>query len=329
LSLRQVNADTIRKNPAYICININITMHLRLPKKSPLHPISAALRSMMNRQIPLRTAFGFSALVSFMFCAPAHAVTSSYFSIIGEETAATGVNTSGLVVMVNTDVISSRKDANLWNQSTQSMTSLGALGNDVRINGITPSADRAVGLYQPGDHFIAFLWTASDNRLIELNTDANTASEATAINANGDVIVGYFHDKQNQPTHQPFRWTASDGMQALPTFGAHHASAQAINAVGDVIVGYAENSNNNIAVRWTVQDNNMISLGTLGGLSSYATAINAIGDVIVGHADDINNNFRAFLWTASDNTMRDLGTLGGGNTSHATAVNAAGNVVVG
>jgi probable HAF family extracellular repeat protein len=143
---------------------------------------------------------------------------------------------------------------------------------------------------------------------------------AYGTSADGSVVVGMADGRA-------FRWTASDGMQDLGTFGGNRSEATGVSADGSVVVGWAyDASGRQRAFRWTAATG-MQDLGTLGGRSSAAWGVSADGSVVVGWANDASGRQRAFRWTAATG-MQDLGTLGG-RSSAAWGVSADGSVVVG
>jgi probable HAF family extracellular repeat protein len=162
-------------------------------------------------------------------------------------------------------------------------------------------------------------------------------SFASAVSADGKVVVGYGHDGSVNNQTRAFRWTeAGNVMVSLGTLNnGSYSYALSVSADGKVVVGYSADSsagNNARAYRWTESSSTMVSLGTLNnGLDSYAYDVRADGKVVVGYASDGNagNARRAFRWTESSNTMVSLGTLNGGTSSVAYGVNADGKVVVG
>jgi probable HAF family extracellular repeat protein len=158
-----------------------------------------------------------------------------------------------------------------------------------------------------------------------LSTHSN-ASEATAVSADGSVVVGRSFDASNRD--RSFRWTAQTGIQDLGTLGGSQSAAYDLSADGSVIVGWAHTTQNRVhAFRW--ENGVMQSLGTFSdGIRSAAYGVSADGSVVVGWARRSNNTRdRAFRWTASTGLV-DIGTLGG-QSAGADDVSADGSVVVG
>ncbi len=148
--------------------------------------------------------------------------------------------------------------------------------------------------------------------------------EATAMSADGEVIIGYYYLGGN--VRRAFRWTEATGMQDI-SMPWGETWATAISSDGSTIVGYGKNyAGLDRAFRWTESAGRQ-DLGTLGGSTANALAVSADGSVIVGYAANFDGQSRAFRWTAATG-MQDLGSLGGGR-SEATAVSADGTVVVG
>ena len=163
--------------------------------------------------------------------------------------------------------------------------------------------------------------------LFDLGTLGGTSSGATAVSADGKVVVG----QADTPigSYHATRWSGS-AIPDLGTLGGRNSSATAVSADGSVVVGNSDITSNaaSHAFRWT-QSVGMADLGTLGGGPSSANAVSADGSVVVGDADTtfFKGVYHAFRWTQTGG-MADLGTLGG-MYSYANAVSADGRVVVG
>jgi autotransporter-associated beta strand protein/probable HAF family extracellular repeat protein len=157
---------------------------------------------------------------------------------------------------------------------------------------------------------------------------APNAPQATAVTADGSVVVGYSKE-------EAFSWTQSGGMAGLgflnPESGFTSSYAEGVSGNGGVVVGYSlDSSGNSEAFNWT-QTGGLVGLGFLpGGVYSTAFAVNSDGSVIVGTSNTTANSSslgQAFRWTQND--MVGLGYLPGDNYSDAFAVSASGSVIVG
>ncbi len=130
----------------------------------------------------------------------------------------------------------------------------------------------------------AFRWTI-DEGMVDLGTLLNhQTSYASAVSADGNVIVGASDDGENE---EAFRWTNDLGMIGLGTLdGATDSRANALTTDGSVIVGQSGNE----AFYWS-QSNGLQSLASilegagldLGSWSlETASDISADGAIIVG-----------------------------------------------
>ncbi len=216
----------------------------------------------------------------------------------------------------------------------------------------------------------AYRWTVANGYQIlgDLNgsfgsSPSATGSAAYAASSDGSVVVGEAPAGSN--SFGAFRWTAAQGMVALPlpmifaygvsanggmvvggqyfwnngqegTFGAfpgqqNETTALGVSADGQIAVGAAINGSNGggptfNAFRWTLAG----GLQDIGvpGVNSDADGISDDGGVIVGEFQiQVNGPYHAFRWSASTG-MVDLGTLGGPG-SRALAANQDGSVIVG
>ena len=186
------------------------------------------------------------------------------------------------------------------------------------------------------------------------NSPSATGSAAFAASSDGSVVVG--ESPQGSNSFGGFRWTASTGMQPLPSPELNQAFG--VSADGSMIVGQFGWFNNTTgrqgffgssmppssealgvspdgtiavgadrqrAFRWTAATGEQFFLSVQG--PSDADAISGDGTVIVGEFQLPSGPYHAFRWTASTG-MVDLGTLGGPG-SRALAVNHDGSVIVG
>jgi probable HAF family extracellular repeat protein len=119
----------------------------------------------------------------------------------------------------------------------------------------------------------------SDFVPVDLGTLGGGASQATAVNARGQV-VGYSYLVGNLSAHA-FSWTAMDGMVDLGTLGGTFVTiATAVNDPGQV-VGFSFTAGDVFphAFSWTATGG-IVDLGTLGGSYSIAVAVNDRGQVV-------------------------------------------------
>jgi probable HAF family extracellular repeat protein len=159
-------------------------------------------------------------------------------------------------------------------------------------------------------------------------------SEATAVNGDGDVVVG----DGSEPGYDwgiALRWSSATGMTNFGTPEGWLSRGRGVSLDGAVIVGfsqyypYAGYPTSPHAFRWT-SGTGMVDLGVFAGGNdqSHATAVSGDGLVVVGYANTANGD-RAFTWTAAGG-MVSIGVLpAGGDYSYAYGVNADGSVVVG
>lgn len=171
----------------------------------------------------------------------------------------------------------------------------------------------------------------------------NNRSAATAVNADGSVVVGYSDSGSGE---EAFRWTNETGIYGLGSLGGipFLSTARAVSADGTIVFGDSippdsdPNSVPLIAFRWTMDgsgpDGEMVSLGDLPGGDPFAlgTGCSADGSVLVGHSSSTASgtlNADAYR-KVGENPMVSLGDLpGGGYFSVATACSADGSVVTG
>lgn len=137
--------------------------------------------------------------------------------------------------------------------------------------------------------------------IIESPDIGSTGTVATAISADGRVIVGHVTAKGSQ---QAFRWDLEEGFTMLGDFEGGDVKSAALNvsADGSVIVGFgtAQGSTGNQprAFRWSKSE----GLKDLGAPPRYqateAVAVSADGSVIAGHlGDEFEQRRQAFTWT--------------------------------
>ena len=255
--------------------------------------------------------------------------------------------------------------------AAQSMIDLGTLGSTYsRAFGVSSDGSVIVGQSNPiSDGYIGWVsdplggngnahaFALRGGRMVDLGTLGGTGSAATAVSANGQVIVGTSYLLGNSET-RGFTYIGTT-MTALPTLGGLINVANGVSSDGTVIVGVSSDIGGNChAVKYVnsvlfdlglgeataVSANgsviagnsgshaiiftglSMTDIGTLGGVFSQAWGLSADGSVIVGDSDTSGGDRHAFKYLGS--AMTDLGTLGGAY-SYARAVSANGSVIVG
>jgi probable HAF family extracellular repeat protein len=165
---------------------------------------------------------------------------------------------------------------NWWNTSGQAGIFGPFAGNQDQTSAFglsgTAQAPVAVGAAIKGSGgngatFHAFRWTPAGG-LQDLGLTTGSESFATAISANGLVVVGEARDASG--FWRAFRWTASTGMQDIGTLGGPESAAFAVNNDGSVIVGTSltsRSSGSNDAFVWTAKT----------GMQDLLTALQAVG----------------------------------------------------
>lgn len=142
----------------------------------------------------------------------------------------------------------------------------------------------------------------------DLGTIGGLSSNATGINDSG-IVVGTSVASGGEV--RAFRWTASGGMQSLPTLGGKNAYGLAINKFGD-LSGASSLTVQGMVVQhaflWT-RRTGMQDLGALNGTTMcYGSGINSQQEVVGYCLNDSKDGSAAFVWTQA-NGMQDLNTL--------------------
>ncbi|PYN72427.1 MAG: hypothetical protein DMD97_23290 [Candidatus Rokuibacteriota bacterium] len=131
--------------------------------------------------------------------------------------------------------------------------------------------------------------------MIDLGTLGGPHSEATAVNANGQIAGSSNVDDDQFKTHA-FSWTPAGGMIDLGVLGDTFDSSEAV-AVNDrgQVVGVSSRAGFWRAFSWTPAGR-MVELPALGGTgTTAAVAVNASGQV-VGSSFTTDGNLRPVLW---------------------------------
>ena len=185
---------------------------------------------------------------------------------------------------------------------------------------------------------------AAPNNITDLGTlrsDNSGSSSASAISADGSVVVGYLN-RESSTDARAIVWSGS-GWQTKTDLGTLKADnsgwarTSAVSNDGSVVVGAADNDNGQYnATVWSGSNwGTKTNLGTLRsdslGLSS-AEAVSRDGSVVAGYTYNISSENRAVVWSGSNWGIKtDLGTLKGDNSGQSAAygVSGDGSVVVG
>ena len=158
-------------------------------------------------------------------------------------------------------------------------------------------------------------------------------SRATAVSADGSVIVGYASGGVSG--QQLFRWTSTGGMQGVDNIV--NAQPTAVSGDGSVIVGQLQQADGLFyAFHWSVTSALEILPGlggTLGELRSIATDVSNDGSVIVGRAVSPEDN-EAVIWRKVNGswTVQTLEAAVGSTNSRlitAEGISADGRTIVG
>lgn len=154
-------------------------------------------------------------------------------------------------------------------------------------------------------------------------------SQATAVTADGSVVVGTSGTSGAGATREAFRWDASGGIRGLGQLlpGGALSEAHAVAGDASAIAGRSSGPLGVEAFRFAGEMN---GLGDLpgGSFSSWARAISADGTSAAGQGQGAAGA-EAFRWTAAAGLV-GLGDLPGGSTrSEAYGISGDGAVVVG
>jgi probable HAF family extracellular repeat protein len=184
----------------------------------------------------------------------------------------------------------------------------------------------------------AFRWTLPEGMtgLGSLPAAPYISSEATALNADGSLIVGWSATRRVEQGQQfslfeGFRWKNGhmQGLGDLPG-GDLNSTAYGVSADGITIVGQGEN---NVGFEPVVWKRNRVDRGLGyfpdGGTAGWAFAVSADGSNVVGWLIPSQPISEAFRWTEETGKV-PLGELPGGLfLSSALGIADDGGVIVG
>ncbi len=193
----------------------------------------------------------------------------------------------------------------------------GTIARDVSGDGSTVVGSR--------DTYRAFRWTATEGTVnlgFLPNPSNERYSDATAVSANGAVVVGV--GSNSSGASEAFRWTEAGGMQGLGFLGGNFSQATDVSADGSVVVGSTGAS----LFRWTAATG-MVDLGVPTSFYfGMEAGISADGSVVIGSRVDSEGHFEAFRWTEASGPI-GLGRPGGFSDTYPLDVSGDGSTVVG
>lgn len=214
----------------------------------------------------------------------------------------------------------------IWT-ATEGLRILNHNSNGYGAVGVSDDGNTIVG---SDNNYNSARWTATEGPIdIGSIPGYGFGGEATAVSADGSVIIGYEFWRSTDFTefrYKAYRWTEADGIQPFDQL-LNETSHQAhdISADGRFIVGTADNK----AYRWSEEDG-AIYLGNLPGgvIYSIAYGVSNDGKTAVGISIG-ENSYEAFRWTEAGG-MIGLGDFpGSARFSQASDVSGDGRIVVG
>jgi probable HAF family extracellular repeat protein len=151
-----------------------------------------------------------------------------------------------------------------------------------------------------GATYHAFRWTPAGG-LQDLGVGDGTQSYATAISADGQVVVGETLDAFG--LNRAFRWTASAGMQDMGTLGGPESAALGVSADGTVVVGTSltnSSTGSSVCFIWTAKTGmqNLLAVLQAAGVHTaddwvtlaVLDGVSADGTVMVGFGQSPRTN---------------------------------------
>ena len=202
--------------------------------------------------------------------------------------------------------------------------------------GLNSSGTAAVGLAWTCTAAEGFLWTAKRGNLSLGHPAGNHSSRASAISANGKVIVGFWEDPTGP--RRPVRWVG--GTHDLFLGNTPIGEATAVNSNGSQIVGQTPDGTGNSVAFLYSDAAGLLSLGTISHSPTDQSIANAISDngrVIGWSGDPFGKGIKAFIWTSSLG-LKDLATVlkrmganipAGTTLTTALSISADGSTMVG
>jgi probable HAF family extracellular repeat protein len=235
---------------------------------------------------------------------------------------AKGINTSGTIVGYVADRFFSNSRAFTWS-SAGGMKALPGLGGTGAIAFAINSSGIAVGEASTANGAIHAVKWSPTGVITDINPPGAGASEATAINDNGD-ITGWVFPQGGNGEHA-WLWRANGTQQDLGTLGGQRAFAYGINNA-QLVVGWSNQvpPKPDIAFRWT-PTTGMRPIGKFGG-GSQALGVSE-RNRIVGFQVVNAGVVGLTLFAGTKTVLPDLAPQKGFPFSGPTAVNTCGTIV--
>ncbi len=237
----------------------------------------------------------------------------------------------------------SGSSAFIWTQiDGLTVQSIFPVGNFTDGSPIAVSADNLVfagtGTSTSGSE--AFRWSTADG-IIGLGdlSGGIFSSQASAMSADGSVVVGKSIVGPFSTDTEAFIWTSSGGIIGLGDLpsGPFESEATGVSADGTIVVGNATivlpgditETPVGRAFRWT-QSGGMVDLGSPApGLTVTAAGVSSDGVVTVGHTWDGTGTADPFLWTESSGMILLPHPPQGIGETRPHAVSGNGSIIVG
>jgi probable HAF family extracellular repeat protein len=231
--------------------------------------------------------------------------------------------------------VQSNGDIYNWSPATGQAPLRLNVGTNGYVSAITDDGAVVAGFHRNAlNQTMAFRWTAATG-FTDLGDlpGGTTYSQAFAMSADGNVIVGSSGSAASGTRDEAFRWTPTTGIQPLGDLpgGNFTSTAHAISADGSVIVGYSNQTLGYEAFRYT-QTTRMVGLTDLPGgyFNSQAYGISSDGSVIAGYSSDSQNREQVFRWTQTDGLVAlGFASPDPNEWSQGHAISNNGNVIVG
>ncbi|MCA2378978.1 autotransporter domain-containing protein [Agrobacterium sp. 22-211-1] len=227
------------------------------PNIRPLGDLSAAaLATNMDGQIIVGIAEAGTSMRPFLW-----KEASQTMHIIDVGTAgysyASGVSADGTVVAGSTETIDGYRPFR-WSETT-GMTLLDPLlAGEAQAGAISADGGSIVGWTRSAVAVGAFRWREATGMQSLGTLPGGIHSSASAVSANGDVVVGTATTADGY--RRAFRWTETAGMADIGVLpGGTNSNANGVNADGSVIVGFSSRVSGDHGFRWS-EATGMISI---------------------------------------------------------------------